>query len=173
MILWCIIQQTLCLLFYKNPIIWSDTSQFYADTISMRLVNNKIDKIFLYNNAFIINSPDELFFNQIKGNDIIAYFVEEELRRMYVTGNAESVYFAQDDEGGYIGMNKTQASELMVYFGNNEVQRIKFIDNPTALLTPMQQIQNNQLKMEGFQWEKKRRPLKVEDLFVQNLSSQK
>lgn len=155
--------------FYKNPIIWSDTSQFYADTISMRLVNNNIDKIYLYNNAFIINSPDEQFFNQIKGNNIIAYFVEEELRRMRVMGNAESIYFALDDDDAYIGMNKTQASELMVYFGNNEVQRIKFIDNPTALLTPMQQIKSNQAKMEGFQWEKKRRPQKVEDLFAESI----
>lgn len=151
--------------FYDNPIIWSDTSQFYADTVTMRLKNKKIDKIFLYNNAFIINSPDEVFFNQIKGKNITAYFKNEELRRMKVMGNAESIYYAQDDDKAYIGMNKTDASEMMVYFGNNEVERIKFIANPTALLTPMLQIQPSAMKMPGFIWEERRRPRSLADLF--------
>lgn len=153
-------------IFHKNPIIWSDTSQFYADTVSMRLKNKKIDKIYLYNNAFIINSPDEIFFNQIKGRNITAFFKDEELRRMKVVGNAESIYYAQDEDKAYIGMNKTDASEMMVYFGNNEVERIKFISNPTALLTPMLQIQPTAMKMEGFIWEEKRRPRTFADLFL-------
>ncbi|MEL6944072.1 MAG: OstA-like protein, partial [Bacteroidota bacterium] len=67
--------------FFQDPIIWSDTSQFTADTIHMSLKDDKIDRIFLYNNSFIINSPDEFFFNQIKGKNSIAYFTDSELHK--------------------------------------------------------------------------------------------
>ena len=60
--------------FYQDPIVWSDTSQFIADTVTMLLKENKLDRIFLLNNSLIINSPDERFFNQIKGKNITAIF---------------------------------------------------------------------------------------------------
>ncbi|MEM1216178.1 MAG: OstA-like protein, partial [Bacteroidota bacterium] len=57
---------------FRSPIIWADTSQFTADTINLQLANGSLDKIFLYRNSFILNSPDEVFYNQIKGRDIVA-----------------------------------------------------------------------------------------------------
>ena len=149
----------------QNPIVWSDTSQFTADTIMMLLANDKIDKILMRNNGFIINSPDELFFNQVKGKNVTAFFEENELRRMAVVGNAKSVYYAIDDEGGYVGVNKTVCSEMLLFFGNNEVEKIKFFTQPKAEMMPMQQANHNTLKMDGFFWEKSRRPTSIDDLF--------
>lgn len=152
--------------FFDDPIIWSDTSQFLADTVNMVMKNDQIDRIFLINNAFIINSPDELFFNQIKGKDITAIFQEEELRQMDVQGNAESVYYARDDLGAYVGVNETICSDMLLFFGNNEIDKIKFFSQPKATLHPMQQAKHEQLKIEGFRWEVKLRPQKLEDLFT-------
>lgn len=152
--------------FFMEPIIWSDTSQFTADTVHIQLADNKIDQIFLYRNAFIINSPDEIYFNQVKGKDIVAFFEEGELRRMDVQGNAESVYYALDEEGAYVGVNKTICSEMLLYFGNNTVDQIKFFAEPKATLFPMKLADHQEMKIEGFHWEKSLRPKTVEDLFV-------
>lgn len=156
--------------FYDNrlsetPIIWSDTTQFTADTIKMQLTNNKIDRIFLRNNSFIINSPDEKFFNQIKGKNSIAYFAEGELDYVHVTGNAESVYYPLDDGKAYIGANKTICSEMKIYFGDNTVTGIKFFSQPEATLAPMNKADHRALLMAGFRWESGKRPLNVDDLF--------
>jgi len=150
---------------FRDPIVWSDTSQFYADTVRIQLADNQIDKIFLRKNSFIINSPDEQFFNQVKGKDITAFFEGEELRRTAVNGNAESVYYAIDEAGGYVGVNKTICSEMMLYFGNNEVEQIKFYTEPKANMLPMGQANHKELQMPGFNWEKEYRPKSVEDLF--------
>ena len=152
--------------FYYSPFIWSDTSQFSADTVDMQLVDEKIDKIFLRNKAFIINSPDQIFFNQVKGKNIIARFREEELREMEVNGNAESVYYALDEGGAYVGVNETICSDMLLYFGNNEVEQIKFFSQPKAKLHPMKQVDHNSLQMEGFNWETKFRPFTFDDLFA-------
>lgn len=151
--------------FFYAPIIWSDTSQFIADTIHMKLRDEKLDRIFLYNNAFIINSPDELFFNQVKGKNIVATFEEDELRKMDVSGNAESVYYAIDELGGYVGVNKTICSDMVLLFGNNQVEQIKFLSSPQATLHPMKQVDHNSLKIKGFNWQGSIRPKSIDDLF--------
>lgn len=150
--------------FFEEPLIWSDTSQFSADTVTLQLKDDKLDQIFLYNKSFIVNSPDEKFFNQIKGKNITATFLESELRRMLVEGNAESVYYAQDENKAYVGVNKTICSEMLLYFGNNTVEKISFFAEPTARLEPMKQANHEELKLEGFQWIVDRRPKSVADI---------
>lgn len=149
--------------FFKNPIIWSDTSQFMADTVSVLMKDEQIHRIFLTNNAFIINSPDEIFFNQVKGKSMTAYFEEGEIRRMRVFGNGESVYYAVDGDE-YVAVNKTVCSEMMLYFGNNNVDDIRFYTKPTATLYPMNQVDHNTLLLKGYRWEKAKRPKSKADL---------
>ena len=150
---------------FQSPIVWADTSQFDADTVNILLNNGSIDRILLRTNALIVNSPDEIMFNQVKGKHVTAFFEQEELRRMAVNGNAESVYYALDDAGGYVGVNKTICSEMMLYFGNNEVERIKFFNQPKAEMLPMGQTNHSTLRLDGFFWETKYRPDSLADLF--------
>ncbi len=151
--------------FYREPVIWSDTSQFSADTIHLALKDKKLDRIFLYRNAFIINSPDELFFNQIKGKQIEARFDSNELRRMWVTGNAEAIYYAQDDKRAYVGVNKTICSEMSLLFGNNKVNDIVFYNKPSGRLDPMGAVNHETFRLEGFLWQQEIRPRLFDDLF--------
>lgn len=156
--------------FYKldslhRPILWSDTSQFSADTIRMLLKNKEIDRIWLQKNALIINSEDGIMFNQIKGRDATAYFRQEEIREMYVEGNAQAIYYALDDKKAYIGVNETACSEMRLYFGNNKVESVKFYREPSGKFTPMKKAGTETKKLEGFFWETKRRPMVVEDVF--------
>lgn len=137
---------------FQEPILWSDTSQFSADTILMQMANDEIDKIFLIGKAMIINETDGLFYNQIKGKFITAHFREGELYRMDVSGNAETIYYAKDDEGAYIGVDKSVCSELVVHFGNNEVERLTFRKQPQSQLIPMQQADHDTLRLQGFRW---------------------
>lgn len=153
--------------FYKLknlPIIWSDTSQFSADTIRMALKDKKLDRIWLRQNALVINSEDELLFNQIKGRNTTALFREEQIREMLVEGNAQAVYYALDDRRAYIGVNETQCSEMRLYFGDNKVEGIKFYTEPSGKFTPMKKAGRDTKKLDGFFWEKTRRPRQVDDL---------
>jgi lipopolysaccharide export system protein LptA len=151
---------------YKKPLIWSDTTQFSADTIFIRSKNNKLDKIYLYNNSFVVNSPDEIFFNQIKGKYITAHFLEGKMKRVNVNGNAEAIYYALDKNKAYIGANKTVGSEMVLFFGNRGMDRIKFL-RPDGKITPMRKAKDNQVdyKLKGFEWIVAKRPKKLGDLW--------
>ena len=153
--------------FYKLknlPVIWSDTSQFSGDTIKMLLKNNKLDRLWLRQNALVINSEDGILFNQIKGRNSTVFFRDDQAREMLVEGNAQAVYYAVDEKNAYVGLNETDCSEMRIYFGDNKVESIKFYQKPTGKFIPMKQAGKDPKKLEGFFWDRVRRPRGVVDL---------
>jgi lipopolysaccharide export system protein LptA len=150
---------------YYDPILWQDTSQLTADTIDLYLRNNAPDRVHLKRNAMVITSPDLIFYNQVSGKDIVAHFDSSQLSRTEVDGNAEAVYFAQDEAGAYIGVNKTACSRMVLYFGGGAVERIRFLGAPAGKLDPMQLAESPDYRLEGFRWEADRRPTSLDDLF--------
>ena len=112
----------------------------------------------------------EIFFNQIKGRDIVAHFDSSELRKMDVLGNAQSVYYPLDDEGSYVGVNKTICSEMTMFFGNNTIEEILFITQLEGSLEPMAGTDHDALKLPGFNWQgSPPRPRSIDDLFGPSL----
>jgi lipopolysaccharide export system protein LptA len=153
---------------FKNPIIWSDTSQFFADTIRILQSGNHIKRMYLNQNAMIINSEDLKYFNQIKGRNIKADFDSSNLSFVDVLGNAEAVYYAKDDHKAYIGVNKIICSHILAKFGSNQVDRIYFFTQPNGTLHPMRSVDHEALKLKGFQWKFDGKP--DAKLFIQEQS---
>jgi len=153
-------QDSLFRLFY-DPVMWSDTTQFLGDTLLVQLSNQEIDKIYLREKAMILNTPEELFFNEIKGRNITAHFEAGELRRMNVVGNASSTYYALDEQDAYIGVNTVECSEQVVYFSDRDVERIVFLDAPKGQMDPMPRPSGEVHP----QWRFASRPRSIEALF--------
>ncbi len=149
---------------YQDPILWQDTSQLTADTIDLHLKNDQPDMVHLRRNAMVITSPDLVFFNQVKGKDIVARFDSSQLRETEVVGNAEAIYYAQDEAGGYIGVNKTACSKMILYFAAGGVERIRFLSAPSGKLDPMGAVDHASFRLDGFRWHTARKPRTLEDL---------
>lgn len=151
--------------FYRNPVLWSDTTQFVADSISMQMKDEKIDRFIMRHNGFIINQVNEIFYNQIKGKYITSFFEADEIKRIYVEGNAESVYYARDEEDAYIGVNRSICSEMEFLFENKQMNTVKFLTAPKSKMSPVQGINPNAMQLEGFRWITDMRPVGVDDLY--------
>ena len=152
---------------FGNPILWADTSQFTADTIDIYLRNNRLKKIVLKRNAFIINSPDEIFFNQIKGRYIEAFFKDDNLNLMKVNGNAETIYYILDEVDAYIGVNKSVCSNIKIKFGHNRVEHIISYKDIDSRLFPMNTADHNAMVLPGYSWQIDKRPKNKNDLNIQ------
>lgn len=144
--------------FYQNPILWVDSVQFTADTIRALLASKRINQVQLYPNSLIVNSRDEVYFNQIKGNRVKAYFSDNKLQNMDIRGSGEAVYYALDNVNAYVGVNDVDCSDMFIYFRDNNVQRIKFTGTPQAVMYPMGQAPHKKLELKGFQWFEDLRP---------------
>ena len=150
---------------YKDPVVWTDSTQMTADTISLFLQSKKIKKLSLLDKAFIINFLEYEIYNQIKGRDVFGYFEKDTLRRIIVKGNGESIYYAQDDNKAYIGANKATCSNILIKFKDAKVNTVTFLNKPNATFFPMQQLSPATLRFDGFSWQEHLRPKSKADLF--------
>lgn len=154
--------------FFKKehlPVLWADTSQFSADTLLLRLSNNRIRELRLRENTLVIQSEDARMYNQIKGRFNTVFFEENEAKEMHVEGNAQALYYVVDEARRYMGLNKSECAEMHLYFENRRVTGVKFYGDPKGKLSPMRQVGLTETqKLEGFFWETHRRPRSVEEL---------
>lgn len=137
---------------YQDPVMWSDSNQFTADTIYLFYKSKGIEKVELRQNAFMASFKDSMVYDQVKGREIDGYFEADSLRRLEVNGNGEAIYYAQDDSMAYLGVNKVQSSRIKIYIKANTVDKINFMGAPDAKLDPIQQIDPANFILEGFGW---------------------
>ncbi len=139
------------IILYGTPILWMDTTQLSGDTIFISMHDGEIKDVLIKGNAFIITSPDSIYFNQIKGREITAYFRDGDLYQADVEGNAESIYFPLDDAGGYIAMNKIICSRIEMLFEGKTVIGVSFLEDPEGNLISMKEVNAENSILKGYQ----------------------
>ena len=151
---------------YSNPIIWSEGSQQIGDTIYVQFKNKKLHNLQAIRNAFLVNTPaDSLRFNQIKGRLMTGFFQKGKFKNLYVDGNAESIYYTQDDSTKvYKEMNQTLSSRIKFIFKDNEndIEDIVYINGIEGALNPENTVAKD-LTLKGFSWKPKERPKSKKD----------
>ena len=151
--------------FFGEPVLWSEEHQLTAEFITIFTSERKLSKIILENTAFIVSMEDSARFNQIKGRDMDGYFVENELVRIDVNGNGETLYYARDAEE-LIGVNKAAGSNMTIFLKDRKFDRILFVTNPDATFYPIDEIPENEVFFENFRWYGSYRPLNPDDIFT-------
>jgi lipopolysaccharide export system protein LptA len=149
---------------YHDPVLWSEGNQLSAEYIEITTKNRKVDKMYLQQMAFIANKADSLNFNQIKGRNMTCYFDKNELYKIDVMGNGESVYYlVEDDE--IIGVNKSQSSNIIILWAEGKVQSIKSEPSPSATLYPLDDLPESESKLRDFKWLEDYRPKNKHEIF--------
>jgi lipopolysaccharide export system protein LptA len=153
---------------FRNPIAWSKGSQITGDTIYIYTENKKPKRMYVFENAMLVQSVKENaeFFNQIKGRTINGYFIDGELDFVNAKGTAESIYYAQDDDSAYIGMNRTTADMIDMFFKKRSPQKVKFTSSVKGTTYPIRQLPADQKKLPNFKWLENKRPKNKLELFL-------
>jgi len=129
-----------------------------ADTISVLMLQQQIDKMFMDSKAFVTSLAVEDYFHQIKGRKMIAYFTNSALEQVDVNGNGESVYFELEEEDSLVvGMNKVVCSDMRLKFKDNNITKITFY-SPDGSFVPFHEIKSDDQKLEDFMWRVDERP---------------
>jgi lipopolysaccharide export system protein LptA len=144
--------------FYKNPILWNDQTQLTSDTVFIFMQKNKIHRMEMHQNAFMISVDSIRNFNQVKGRNMYAYFVNGDIHRILVDGNAESIYHALEGDKKLIGVNRANAGAIQLLFTDKKLKSVTYITNPDAKFIPPHLVTLNDKKLKGFEWEYSKRP---------------
>ncbi|NJK86140.1 MAG: organic solvent tolerance protein OstA [Bacteroidales bacterium] len=150
---------------YFEPVLWSDENQLTAEFIEIHTKNKQVDKMYLQSSAFIISDKDSSRFDQIKGKDMVCHFTDNQLSRIDVNGNGQTIYYPVDQEE-IIGVNKAESSNMIIYMNEGKMNNIKFLTQPNAVLYPLNQLPPNESKLKDFNWLEKYRPRSKEEIFI-------
>ena len=145
--------------FYINPIVWNDGNrQYTADSLSVLIKQGGIDRASLMSNAFIITQEDSLYFDQIKGTEVMAYFdTTSALRRFDALGGATAMFFlTENDEIATV--NKVESKMLSALLVDGDLDRVYYFDAPKNDAYPIVQLGEKDMRMKGFNWDPDSRP---------------
>jgi len=148
---------------YDDPVLWNKDSQIEADSIDILLSNNKIKRMFLRKNSFLISVDTLGQYNQIKGRDMIAHIKDDYIQTVDVNGNGHSLYFVLENDSLFLGMNNIYCSNMKIRFDENKLKDITFYKSPEAKFFPPEKLTLTDQELDGFSWRGIERP-KLEDV---------
>lgn len=154
----------------RRPIMWNVENQMTGDTIHLisNLKTEKLDSLLVFNNAFIISKDtiSKTGFNQIYGITLTGLFDDEnQLKKVNVNKNAESIFYARNEDQELIGIDKARSGSISIVFTEGDIEEYTRINQVDGNLYPESEYPKNEKLLKGFDWREDERPLNVEDLF--------
>jgi lipopolysaccharide export system protein LptA len=150
---------------YHKPVLWHEKHQMTGNMIIIYYANKKIDRIQIPENTFIVEQIDTIHYNQIKGKLLWAYFKDDTIRKIDITGNAQATYYLQNDKKKLQGVNTIESSKLTALSNKGKLDQIVFYKKPKAKVLPMKDLDVKTVELKGFTWQIYRKPKSKEDLF--------
>jgi len=150
---------------FDDPIVWSNKSQLTGDTIYLFIKNKKADRVRVFENSFLISEQEAGVFNQIKATRMDGFFHEGIIDSLRAKGSAETIYFIQDEDSAYTGINQTSSDALDVYFQKGDLTKIVLRSAVKGTLWPITQKTKGEMRLNGFQWRETLRPKTKYELF--------
>ncbi len=144
---------------YGDPVLWTMGNQMTSDHIDIEIANQTISILHLKSNSFVISIDSSANFNQVKGRDMDAVFKDQQLSKVYVYGNGESIFFMMaDDDSTLIGMNKILCSDMTLNFINSKLSDITFYTNNEGKFIPPHELKEPDKRLTGFTWRYNEKP---------------
>jgi DNA-dependent RNA polymerase auxiliary subunit epsilon len=160
---------------FKKPIVWAQSkAELKGDFINVFFEGDSIlrNMNVLGNSTVLLEVDSGQYYNQIGGKNINAFFVNNELVRTDVKGNACTVYFPENKDSETdttitikrLGMNRIYASDLRVYLDSNEVKGVTYFEKPDGVFYPIEKLNKEEQFIKGFDWKIALRPKSWKEL---------
>ena len=150
---------------YGVPTLWSEENQLTGDSVWLVVGKKSLRTMELFGTAFVISQEDSLRYNQVRGKYMKGFFKNNDLYRVNVEGNGQTIYFVKEKEK-IKSVNRADCSDLHIYLKKNQMDKITFVTRPDATLFPLDKVDLKELKLKDFTWRAHLRPAKREDIFI-------
>lgn len=150
---------------YGMPTIWSEKNQLTGDSVWVIVGKKSLQTMELFGTAFVVSQEDSLRYNQVRGKYMKGFFRNNDLYRVNVEGNGQTIYYVKEDEK-IKSVNRADCSDLHIYLKKNEMDRITFVTRPDATLFPLNKIDLKEFKLKDFTWRANMRPQSRKDIFI-------
>jgi len=143
---------------FQDPVVWAKESQVTGDTILLFTKNKKADRLKVFNNSFLVNKLDPEIYDQVKSTRLDGFFKDGSLDSVRASGLAQCIYYIQDEDSAYSGINESQSDVLDTYFGEQQLKKVVFRSAVSGTIWPIKQKDPKDMRLPNFRWLEERRP---------------
>ena len=145
---------------YINPVMWNEGNQITADSMAIYTQNELLSKAHFMGDPIMGMEIDTTYYNQVKGKDMTSYFAEGVVYRNDVVGNAQTIYYMQNEDSPEVtGLMYIESASITFYLEDSAIDKITYKQNPVYALYPMDMIPETQeLRLKDFEWHADARP---------------
>ncbi len=158
---------------YQNPVVWHDSTQLHADSITIYMKDNKLQKLIAKSNSIACMkdnpeyNPD--YINQISGYKIDIIIENDEITQLNGYDDAKSLYFMVSDDGGE-GTSVSTADTINIKFKGNEPENIIWLGEVNGDVVPDPIVYSDPKKyyLPAFKWDEltpKKREMQLPAIF--------
>jgi hypothetical protein len=149
-----------------DPVCWNEQNQVSADTVFIYIKGGTVDYLHGVGNAIAIKQEGSAEYDQLAGKEMFAYVRDGDVYLVDVQGNAETVFYPREEDGTYLGVNRTQSSFVKMYLEEQQIHHVLFTTATTGVMIPMDQATEDDKYLTTFFWAEQERPLKPGDIFL-------
>jgi len=153
---------------FFHPVLWVDDMQISSDSIQINILNQKIESMNFYPNSIIISEADSLYYNQIKGKYMNAWFTKNKLNKLDIFGNGQSLFLIKDEKTKEnIGLNKVICTDISIIMDEGRLSTIRYKTIPASTTIPYKDIIDSDKYLDGFIWRLEEKPKSKNDIILQ------
>src|SRR3989339_253161 len=143
-----------------KPIVWYDSTQLHADSISISIPERKLRAILAYGDALAATRDDSININrinQITGEDIRINIEQDTIRKIESYGNAKSLYFSSGTDSDE-GAARNSSDSIIIDFDLGKVYSILWLGGIQGEYFPLIMFEADPLKifLPNFRWSDKK-----------------
>jgi len=153
--------------FYQKPVLWSEQQQLSGDFIQLHTKNNQADYLHIQKAAMVISMEQDSLYDQSSGKDLKAFFDSAQVKRVFIDGNAETIYLPRDDskKKEIIGLNHLEGSSLNLFIENKKMKKLVVWPEPKGKFYPLNLLPSDARYLKNFVWHDAIRPKNPEDVY--------
>ena len=153
---------------YEAPVLWADSMQLSGEFMQIYTENKKPKMLHVQSWAAAAMREDSIRFSQLSGKSLKGYIRDNQLYKILVEGNAETIYYPKEEDGSLVGVNRAESSALTVYVKNKDLEKIVMTPNSSGVLYPEDQFPENLKYLKNYSWQEDVRPKDKLDIFRRN-----
>ena len=151
---------------YRHAVVWNLERQIFGDEINIHLNDSAADWATLPTGGFMAEHLGEIYYDQLSGKKMKAWFEEKELRRLDVDGNVQVIMFPQEKDSTYNKMVNAESSYMRLNLKpKQEVDRITMWPEVSGKVTPLYLARKADMYLPQFHWYDMLRPQSPDDIF--------
>lgn len=148
-----------------HPIVWSGERQIFGNRIEVHFNDSAADWARLPHFGMMAEVIEEGFYNQLSGKEMKAYFENQNLKHLDVSGNVQAIFLPQESDSTYNKIFNVESSFLAADFNQRQLEKMKLWPQTNGTGTPLYLAKKSLYYLPQFKWYGDLRPISPDDVF--------